>query len=192
MVLSYSDLGSGVDPDTLSVTVDGDPAVTACDHGDGTATCTPENPLPEGRITLKATVADHAGNTSEAAEVAITVDANPPVITVDEPANGAYTNQPEATLRGTVTDNVSGVAEFTVGGNTVDLGPQHGFAHTKALPTDGEHSIALAAIDRAGNPTPAAPGPSSATRPPAAPDRRRDRGGCRRRHRHRHRRQGQC
>ncbi|MEF8794586.1 MAG: Ig-like domain-containing protein, partial [Thiohalorhabdus sp.] len=167
--LAHRDLGSGVAPDTLAVSVDGDSVAVACDHGEGTSTCTAEPPLPEGRITLAATVADHAGNTSEAAEVTVTLDVTPPVITVSEPEEGAYTNRSELTLTGRVTDNASGVAEFTVADAPVDLGPDHGFAHTVTLSEDGTHRFGLAATDRAGNRATLTRTVIRDTVPPAAP-----------------------
>lgn len=166
---AYRDLGSGVDPETLQATVDGRAVALDCQHRDGTADCLPQTALPEGRLAFAATVTDYAGNTSEPAEAGFILDVTPPTVSVDEPADGAYTNQAEITLRGRVTDNVSGVANLTVAGTAVEVGPGHGFAHTVALPEDGVHRFDLAARDRAGNRATLTRTVIRDTVPPAAP-----------------------
>lgn len=82
--LTFEDVGQGVDGSTLEISRDGQPVPVTCDVFDGGATCVPDDPLPEGEITLSATVADLAGNVSAPATVTFVVDLpdlnQPPVL----------------------------------------------------------------------------------------------------------------
>ncbi len=60
--VTYSDSGSGVAPETLVFTLNGAPLDVTCDRTDTGATCSPVLALPEGLLTLQATVSDKAGN----------------------------------------------------------------------------------------------------------------------------------
>ncbi|HXO43258.1 MAG TPA: Ig-like domain-containing protein [Thermoanaerobaculia bacterium] len=59
--VTYSDLGSGIDATSLAFAVSGSALAASCTYGGSGATCTPGTPLPEGTITLTATVKDFGG-----------------------------------------------------------------------------------------------------------------------------------
>lgn len=142
----YADGGSGIDPVTLALELDGTDVPLDCTHADTGATCVPQTPLPEGDLLLGATIADRADNRSEPVEVAITVDVTPPEITLDPPDNGGYTNQTEATITG----QVSEPAELTVDDTTVALDVDNAFSHPVTL-AEGTNTFVFTAVDPAGN-----------------------------------------
>jgi YD repeat-containing protein len=142
----YSDIGLGIDTQALAFTADGQPLDTICDHADGMAACTPLVPIPEGLTTLRATIDDLAGNTSEPAEVTFTVDTIAPVITVSSPQSGSYTNHPHIALTG----HLSEAADLVIDDEPVAIGLQHEFEHLVEL-QEGPNSLELVATDPAGN-----------------------------------------
>ncbi len=98
--LAFSDAGSGVVPTTLLIEADGLSIGFTCALGTGTASCTPDTPLPSGPATLRATIRDRAGNVSTEATLPIRVEATRPVIQFTAPAAGATvaTRLPELRL----------------------------------------------------------------------------------------------
>lgn len=76
--VSYSDSGSGVNTHTLLIQSNGNPLAVSCTSGSSSATCTLNAPLPEGPITLTATIEDQVGNISQPAEVSFTIEIMPP------------------------------------------------------------------------------------------------------------------
>lgn len=79
--LRFADFQSGVDPSTLRVAVDADPSIEfACQTRSTGATCTPTTRLTEGTNTVRARIADKAGNLSAYATVAFTIDTIPPTV----------------------------------------------------------------------------------------------------------------
>ena len=71
--LAYQDGGSGVVPATLAVRSGGAALAVTCTFGAAGALCVPNQPLAAGSVTLTATIADGAGNTSAPAVVTFTV-----------------------------------------------------------------------------------------------------------------------
>jgi RHS repeat-associated protein len=135
--VNYSDLGSGIDATSLAFAVSGSALAASCTYGGAGATCTPGMPLPEGTITLTATVEDFAGNISPPAAVTFTVDTIPPAavdpqkVTVTTPAAGSST--------------VSAGAGSAEAGATVlltDAGA--GSTATTVVAADGSFSAAIA------------------------------------------------
>ena len=108
-----------------------------------------------GSNTITATAEDAAGNTATASAT-VTLDNEPPVITLAEPVDGSAGNQPTIAVRGTVTDNGRLVlAELTC----VDAG---GVRQVESLPggpvttactvgPDGPVTLTVSAVDAAGN-----------------------------------------
>ena len=74
--IGYSDDGSGVDPATVVVTVNGAVTEFTCTPTTTGATCTPDAPLTANTLDVSVTVADHAGNVSEAADVRWLLDSD--------------------------------------------------------------------------------------------------------------------
>jgi Glucodextranase, domain B len=124
-----------------SVTVNGQAATLG--PGSFTANLT----LAPGANPLVAVATDAAGNQGSAT-IAVTLDTQPPVLTLTTPAPGSVTNQPQVTVAGTVTDDF-GVASLTVAGQPVAVG---GGSFTLALPVaEGANTIEVDATDLAGN-----------------------------------------
>jgi RHS repeat-associated protein len=66
----------GVDGSTLALQVNGSPLSASCVTGATTSRCQLATDLPDGSVTLTATIADRAGNVSSPAQVTFTVDAS--------------------------------------------------------------------------------------------------------------------
>ncbi|HEV8629040.1 MAG TPA: hypothetical protein VGV61_01900, partial [Thermoanaerobaculia bacterium] len=71
--LGYSDVGSGVDPSTLTLQLNGSPLTVECQTGASSATCVPSGNIANGAITLSATVRDFSGNLSSPAVRHLTI-----------------------------------------------------------------------------------------------------------------------
>ncbi len=100
VTISYSDATSGVDPNTLVVTLDGTNISTLIAPGASTATgvlqLTP--PLADGTHVLTASVQDRAGNASQPATLSFFVDTVPPVVSFAAPLDNSFTNNPAPSL----------------------------------------------------------------------------------------------
>lgn len=113
--LTWSDIGSGVDPSTLVITGDGASLPISCQAGNSSGVqCTVSAVLSDGTYTLSATVADYAGNVSKPASVTFTIDTVPPplpvaALTAFEPGTDGM-----VILRGQAGSVVSDVASVSV------------------------------------------------------------------------------
>ncbi|MEX2206810.1 MAG: hypothetical protein WEF50_11335 [Myxococcota bacterium] len=103
-------------------------------------------PLVEGANTLLATATNAAGSAS--AQVSVTRDTTPPVVTISTPADGVLTAAPSVVTNGTVTD-ASPIVSFTVNGASVPLSAGE-FTTTVSLAL-GSNPITGVATDAAGN-----------------------------------------
>jgi RHS repeat-associated protein len=113
-------------------------------------TCT--SPIPvatagAGQV-ITGTVTDTNGDTNTV-KVTLNIDLTPPVLTIASPANGATLTSSPASVSGTVSDALSGVASVTCNGAvaTVSSGS---YTCTVAL-TAGANTISVQATDEAGN-----------------------------------------
>jgi Bacterial Ig domain len=114
--------------------------------------------LSPGANNLQVMASDAFGQ-QQTASLGISLDVQPPVITITSPPSGQVTNQ-NVTVIGQVTDNLSGVASLQA---AVDNGPYQAvsfdaagnFSFTSALPldgtADGSHTIHFVGTDRVGN-----------------------------------------
>ncbi|HEY2292365.1 MAG TPA: DNRLRE domain-containing protein, partial [Thermoanaerobaculia bacterium] len=64
VTVAYSDGGSGIDPASFQLLIDGQDATTSCTAGTQSASCHPPS-LAAGNHTLQAQVRDHAGNSAQ-------------------------------------------------------------------------------------------------------------------------------
>jgi RHS repeat-associated protein len=145
--LQYRDSGAGVDPATLVLQANNVDVAVSCRYSEAGTTCTPARALPEGRVTLTATIQDYAGNTAEPATVTFTVDTIPPVITVTAPIDGTLTNQPLQTFVGSLSE----AATLTLNGTGVHVGPNLAFSHGPLSLQEGFNTFELIAADAVGN-----------------------------------------
>ncbi|HXO27143.1 MAG TPA: Ig-like domain-containing protein, partial [Thermoanaerobaculia bacterium] len=171
--VTYGDIGSGVDATSLAFAVAGNAIAASCTYGAAGATCTPGTPLPEGTITLTATVKDFAGNAAQPAAVTFTVDTIPPAavdpqkVTVTTPAAGSSTvsagpGSAEAGATVVLTDTGAGSTATTV------VAADGSFSATIACGVGDQIRIVLR--DAAGNSSApavvAVPGPTGNGLPP--------------------------
>ena len=126
---------------------DGDEVCSAVVAGDGTWTCFPSAPLPEGETELIATQTDPSGNTSpESDPVDITVDRTPPPPPVLAPTDGETidgTSEPGSTV--VISDTGGNVLCTAVADSNGD------FSCTPATPIPPGTVVVAVATDDAGN-----------------------------------------
>lgn len=148
-VLEYNDVGIGTNPATIAFTVnDTETAFSCAEQGDNSSQCAPSQALPEGESQVSATVADFNSNVSEPAEVGITVDTIPPVITLSEPEEGTEVSESQVSVVGHINEPGS----VWVNSKEVVLDSDFGFSADVSLES-GANTIKLEAKDLAGNTT---------------------------------------
>ncbi len=143
----YLDDGSGIERASVLVTLDGVDVTDSCIAGDSTVACQPPT-LGPGPHVLGVEVEDKVGNLAQASRAfEIVFDDSPPSLAVSSPQDGALVATPTLTVTGSATDDdavaavlVNGVEALLAGGS---------FTAAVAIP-EGESSIAVVAMDRAG------------------------------------------
>ena len=110
----YSDIGIGVDPNSLVLTVNGQPLAASCNFDLEGATCTPSSPLPEGEIILTAEIQDFVGNLSNTAQVTFTVDTIAPSLSITAPDQDANLSTNQPTVQLSYSDSGSGIDTDTL------------------------------------------------------------------------------
>lgn len=152
--------GSGVDTETVTVTVDGKPITniqfTPVSNG-YQFTATPDSVYANGAHTAVVNAADHDGNAADAKSVAFTVDTIPPVLNISSPAEGLITNQPTGNVIGTTNDATSSPVTVKINLNGTDqgdvaIGSDGGFSKPVTW-AEGENTLTVTATDRAGKST---------------------------------------
>ena len=123
--LTYSDSGSGVDTDTLTLQLSGSELPATCSFGTSAADCTPDSVLEDGPATVTATIQDQAGNTSSPAQVSFVVDTIAPTLGITTPAEGSAINSGTPEIGLTYDDGGSGLdfstLILTANGNALDV-----------------------------------------------------------------------
>jgi len=107
--VSYTDPAGQIDPSSLAFKRGAANLAASCTHGADSATCTPLSDLPEGPVTISATIANQAGNVSAPASIAFTVETAPPVIAITAPPEGAFLDTARPQVVVTYSDAASGV-----------------------------------------------------------------------------------
>ncbi len=153
---SFADAGSGIDPTSAQIVVDGaDQTASALTSG-GNLTYVPASPLAEGAHNATFVVRDLAGNQAQSS-VHFTVDTVPPALSFTAPgAQVAYDATPAIAL--TYGDATSGVAAATlqVALDGIDLTARCTATATAASCTPpalagGQHTLSARLQDVAGN-----------------------------------------
>lgn len=170
------DDGSGIDPDTIQISVDSGAATadgiqTEATEGGYTCSYTPATALGDGPHTFRFTVSDHDGNAADAATVAVTVDTVPPTLNVTAPAEGLVTNQGTLTVQGLTNDITSSpvTVRVQVGSGapvTATVDDEGNFQAQVAL-SEGANAIKVTATDAAGKTTTVTRNVTVDTVPPA-------------------------
>lgn len=168
VTIVYSDATSGVDPNTLVVTLGGGDISSLIAPGASSATGILQlsPPLADGTYVLTATVRDRAGNQSAPATLSFTIDTTPPAATFTAPLNNSFTNNPAPPITVQYSDLGVGVDSTTVkvflqqGTNpaadiTTDLqiGPQQATGTIAAANplSDGTYALSATVDDLVGN-----------------------------------------
>ena len=157
---AYADAGSGVDPASVHLTVDGVDVTAAAQVSATAASFTPASPLADGAHTATLTLEDRAGNQAQAA-TAFTVDTAPPSLAIVYPDTPRVTGAAggELLVELAYADALSGVdpASVTLAVDGADASancvpaPTSAGCNVPALAA-GTHRLAAAARDLAGNP----------------------------------------
>ncbi|TCL54575.1 RHS repeat-associated protein [Hydrogenispora ethanolica] len=126
--------------------------------------------LPDGDRTIIITAQDAAGNIATY-QVETLIDTVPPAAFTPAANPAGWTNQNKPTINFSTTDATSGVDHYEIsldGGETLASVTGSSYPFTAAIP-DGEHTVRVKAVDRAGNATTAEVKVYIDTTPPAIP-----------------------
>ncbi len=102
--------------------------------------------LADGKHVITVRAVDISGNIGDPATVTITVDTKPPVIELENVADGTLVTSPTLTISGKAVDAV----KLWVNGEQIELGSDGSFTTTVNLQT-GMNKIVFKAVDEAGN-----------------------------------------
>lgn len=158
-----TDNDSGVNPDTIGITIDSGSKVTGSAitktaiTGGYECTYTPTAALADGSHTIKVDASDNDGNAATQKSVTFKIDTVPPTLSVTAPVNGLITNKAACTVTGTTNDVTSSPVTVTVklnSGAAEDVTVNDNGSFSKALTlVAGSNTIAVVATDSAGKST---------------------------------------
>lgn len=154
-----TDADSGVNPDTISITIDSGSKITSgitktaitngyqCTYAISTA-------LSDGTHTIKINASDYDGNAATQKTVNFSVDTVPPTLSVTSPVNNLITNSKTVSVAGTTNDATSSPVTLTVKLNsgtaeTVTVSSNGAFSKSLTL-AEGTNTIVITAKDSAG------------------------------------------
>lgn len=154
-----TDNDSGVNPDTIAITVDSGSKVTAgitktAITGGYQCSYAIPSVLADGTHTIKVDATDYDGNKATQRAVTFTVDTIPPQLSVTSPTNNLATNNKTVTVAGTTNDATSSPCIVTVKLNSgtataVEVGSNGAFSTTLTL-VEGTNTIVVTSTDSAG------------------------------------------
>lgn len=157
IVWNVTDDDSGVDPDTIGITIDNGSKITGSSIqkesiADGyKCTYTPSEALADGNHTIKLDASDNDGNAASTVSLTVKIDTVPPALTVTTPAEGTVTNQPSITASGTASDVTSSPVAVKV--NNTPVSVEDGAWSTEVTLSEGQNTITVVAEDSAGKTT---------------------------------------
>lgn len=158
-----TDNDSGVDQNTIGVTIDSGSKVTGSAitktaiAGGYECSYTPTAALIDGGHTVKIDACDNDGNAASQKSVTFKIDTVPPTLSVTAPVAGLITNKAACTVSGTTNDVTSSPVTVTVKLNsgaaeTVAVGADGSFSKALTLVV-GSNTITVVATDSAGKST---------------------------------------
>lgn len=157
-----TDDDSGVNPDTIKITIDSGTAITAgitktVITGGYECTYTPATALSDGSHTIKIDAKDYDDNAATQKSVTFKVDTVPPTLSVTSPVNNLITNNPALTVTGTTNDATSSPCKVTVklnNGAAEEVTVNANGTFSKALTlANGVNTITVVSTDSAGKST---------------------------------------
>ena len=158
-----TDDDSGVNPDTIGITIDSGSKVTGSTitktaiTGRYQCSYTPSTALADGSHTIKIDASDNDGNAASQKSVAFKIDTVPPTLNVTAPVAGLITNKAACTVTGVTNDITSSPVSVTVKLNNgaaeaVAVGADGSFSKSLTLAA-GTNTITIVATDSAGKST---------------------------------------
>lgn len=160
---TVTDDDSGVDPDTIGITIDSGSQITGSGitktaiTGGYSCSYTPSAALSDGSHTVKIDASDNDGNAATQKSVTFKVDTVPPTLSVTVPTEGAITNDAAVTVTGTTNDATSSPVTVTVklnSGIAEEVTVNSDGSFSKALTLEsGVNTITVVAADSAGKTT---------------------------------------
>lgn len=151
------DNDSGVDPDSIKLTIDSNAAITTGItktpvSGGYNCSYTPTTTLSDGQHTIKVDASDHDGNAATQTAVTFKVDTVAPTLNVTSPADNLITNQPLLTVTGTTNDVTSSPVTVKINNESVTVQSNGSFSKQITL-DEGNNIITVVATDGAGKST---------------------------------------
>lgn len=157
-----TDDDSGVDPDTIGITIDNGAKITSGItktpvSGGYECSYTPATALSDGQHTIKIDASDHDGNAAAQKSVTFKVDTVAPTLNLTSPADNLVTNLASCVVSGTTNDATSSPVTVTIKLNNgeaeeVTVGENGAFSTTLTL-AQGANTITVVATDAAGKST---------------------------------------
>lgn len=156
-----TDDDSGVDPATISVTIDGTKITSGITKeaitGGYECSYVPLEALSDGPHTIKIDAEDFDGNAAEQKSITFKVDTTPPALDVVSPVDNLHTNSTNGIVSGTTNDATSSPTTVTVKINGVDQGAitvSSDGAFSKSVTYNmGTNTVLVTATDSAGKST---------------------------------------
>lgn len=148
---------SGVDPDSIKLTIDSNAAITTGItktpvSGGYDCSYTPSTTLADGQHTIKVDASDHDGNASIQTSISFKIDTVAPTLNVTSPTENFITNQSSITVEGTTNDVTSSPVTVTINDEPVTVQSNGSFSKQITL-SEGENTITVVATDGAGKST---------------------------------------
>lgn len=160
---TVTDDDSGVDPDTIGITIDSGSQITGSGitktaiTGGYSCSYTPSAALSDGSHTVRIDASDNDGNAATQKSVTFKVDTVPPTLSVTAPTEGTVTNDAAVTVTGTTNDATSSPVTVTVklnSGTAEEVTVNSDGSFSKALTlASGVNTITVVAADSAGKTT---------------------------------------
>lgn len=154
---TVSDNDSGVNPDTISISVNGKTITSGITKSQvsGVYSCYYDaSSLPDGTNTITFNASDNDGNSAVQRTLNFVVDTLPPTLSISRPENNLITSNSSVVLAGTTNDATSGVLKCVVninGGTDIEVsvGSNGQFSKTLTL-SEGTNTIVVTVTDNAG------------------------------------------
>lgn len=152
-----TDNDSGVNPDTISMQIDNQTAITSGltkTAITGGYRCTYTATLSDDAHTIKINAKDNDNNSATQKVVSFTVDTVPPTLNISTPSAGMITNQKECTVAGATNDATSAPCTVLIKLNNIEqgavnIGGDGSFSKVLTL-SKGINTIYVKSTDKAG------------------------------------------
>lgn len=147
---------SGVNPETISIQIDDQPAITEGIQKspiEGGYECSyTASSLSDGAHSFTVNVSDFDNNAASPVTTSFKVDTIPPVLTIDTPSDNLITNKSTVTVSGTTNDATSSPVTLTVNDVPVEVQEDGRFTYEFTL-SSGKNVITVVATDSVGKST---------------------------------------